>query len=76
MKKNTPEEDNYLISIGLRIKENRKKKSFTQGDLAQMIGTSQPQVARIEAGEQKSALIAYKRIAAVLDIAIEDLLKE
>jgi transcriptional regulator with XRE-family HTH domain len=76
MKKTTTEEDNYLINIGLRIKEFRKKNNITQGDLAKSMGTSQPQVARIETGEQNASILIYKRIATILGVAIEDLVKE
>ncbi len=76
MKKTTTEEDNYLINIGLRIKEIRKKSGITQGDLAKSMGTSQPQVARIETGEQNASILIYKRITTILGVAIEDLVKD
>lgn len=76
MKNNTPEEDNYLKSIGLRIKENRKKKGITQEEFAQMLETKQPNIARIESGKQNISILIYKKIAVLLGMNIEDLLKE
>lgn len=76
MKKNTTEEDNYLITLGLRIREFRKKIGMTQGDLAKILSTSQPQVARIESGKQEASILAYKKIATALGVTIEELVKE
>lgn len=76
MKKTTTEEDNYLINTGLRIKEIRKKNGITQGDLAKKMGTSQPQVARIETGEQNASLLIYRRIAIVLGVELSQLVEE
>lgn len=76
MKKTTTEEDNYLINIGLRIKEIRKKNNIKQDKLAKALNTSQPQISRLEKGEQEGSILAYKRIADALGVAIEDLVKE
>jgi transcriptional regulator with XRE-family HTH domain len=76
MKKTTTEEDNYLTNIGLRIKEIRKKNNIKQDKLAKALNTSQPQISRLEKGEQEGSILAYKRIAEVLGVAIEDLVRE
>lgn len=76
MKKNTEEKDNYLVIIGLRIKEIRKKNKITQEDLAKMMETSQPQIARIESGEQNASILVYKKLATILGVTMEDLVRD
>jgi DNA-binding XRE family transcriptional regulator len=44
----TFEEETKVLSIGLQLAKQRKKKGLTQAELAKMIGTSTPQLSRTE----------------------------
>jgi HTH-type transcriptional regulator/antitoxin HipB len=42
------EEETKVLSIGLQLANQRKKKGLTQAELAKKIGTSTPQLSRTE----------------------------
>lgn len=42
------EEETKVLSIGLELAKQRKRKGMTQADLAKKIGTSTPQLSRTE----------------------------
>jgi DNA-binding XRE family transcriptional regulator len=42
------EEETKVLSIGLQLANQRKKQGLTQAELAKKIGTSTPQLSRIE----------------------------
>jgi len=56
------------------IKELREKKKLSQADLAEAIGTSQPQIKRLEAGERKLTKEWAERLAPPLDTTPETLM--
>jgi transcriptional regulator with XRE-family HTH domain len=49
--------------VGLVLEEARIKKGFTQKQLAEMIGTQQPSIARVESGAQIPSLPFLGKIA-------------
>ena len=57
----------YLDRIGGLIRDARKHRGLTQTQLADVLGTSQSAVHRIEAGNQNLSLEMVNRIAAALD---------
>ncbi|MBT6253765.1 UDP-N-acetylglucosamine 1-carboxyvinyltransferase [Candidatus Uhrbacteria bacterium] len=57
---------NEQKKIGAFIAELRKKRGMTQSDLAKVLKTSQPAVARIERGEQNMSLVTLKKISTAL----------
>src|SRR3954469_9008217 len=59
--------DTYLDRIGGLIRSARKHRGLTQTQLADVLGTSQSAVHRIEAGNQNLSLDMVNRIAAALD---------
>ena len=59
--------DTYLDRIGGLIRDARKHRGLTQTQLADVLGTSQSAVHRIEAGNQNLSLEMVNRIAAALD---------
>lgn len=66
------EEKNY--QIGCKIREYRKAAGLTQKRLAQLIGTKQSVISRIENAEyQGHSLTLLKKIATILDINLETL---
>jgi UDP-N-acetylglucosamine 1-carboxyvinyltransferase len=59
--------DTYLDRIGGLIRDARKHRGLTQTQLADVLGTSQSAVHRIEAGNQNLSLEMVNRIAEALD---------
>jgi len=62
--------DTYLDRIGGLIRDARKHRGLTQIQLADVLGTSQSAVHRIEAGNQNLSLEMVTRIAEALDSPI------
>ena len=60
----------YKEEIGEVIVRLRKEKDLTQAELAEMVGTSQPAIARLEAGEQNISLEMIKKLSEALDTQI------
>jgi len=58
------------------IKELREKKGLSQQQLADLAGTSQPQIKRLETGERKLTKEWAERLAPHLDIAAPSLMFE
>jgi len=54
-----------------QIIELRKKKKITQKQLAELLNTKQPSIARLESGEYNPTLDFLKKIAEVLDADLE-----
>ena len=65
-------------SIGLKIAYYRKKKGYTQADLAQQIGMSVSYLGQIERGNRGKSfsLETLYQIADALDLAVDTLLKK
>jgi len=59
--------DTSLSRIGSLIRDARKHRGLTQSQLAEVLGTSQSAVHRIEAGNQNLSLDMVNRIATALD---------
>ncbi len=53
-----------------RVRSAREKVGITQADLAARIGSTQPAVARLEAGGVSPSLDTLSRIAAALDLEL------
>jgi predicted transcriptional regulator len=54
-----------------QIIELRKKNKITQKQLAELISTKQPSIARLESGDYNPSLDFLKKIADVLDAYLE-----
>ncbi len=59
--------DTYLTRIGTLIRDARRHKDMTQNDLAELLGTSQGAIGRIEQGKQNLSLEMLARIGEALD---------
>jgi UDP-N-acetylglucosamine 1-carboxyvinyltransferase len=57
----------YLTRIGSLIRDARRHKGMTQSDLAELLGTSQGAVTRIEQGKQNLSLDMLAKIGDALD---------
>ena len=60
--------DKLFLSIGARIREERKKSGLTQEDLADMAGISNNFVSFIETGQKVASIMTLKKIADALKI--------
>ena len=58
----------YIAEV---IRSNRKGKELTQTDLAEMIGTKQPSIARLESGNILPSLGFLKKVSDSLGIEID-----
>ena len=65
--------EDYLSRIGFLIRDSRKHRGWTQAELAEMLGTSQSAVNRIERGHQNLSLEMLARIGEALDSEIVSL---
>ncbi len=63
----TASTDTYLTRIGTLIRDARRHKDMTQNDLADLLGTSQSAIGRIEQGKQNLSLEMLARIGEALD---------
>lgn len=57
------------------IKEKRLKLNIEQADLAKFIGVTQSTISRYERGERLPNLNIAKRLAAVLNCTVDDLIR-
>lgn len=60
----------YRISLGKIIKKARKRQALTQAELAEMVGTSQSAINRIEHGKQNASLELIGKISHALKYQI------
>ncbi|MGI8434475.1 MAG: helix-turn-helix domain-containing protein [Nocardioidaceae bacterium] len=65
--------DTYLLRIGRLIRDARQHRGYTQTQLADVLGTSQSAVNRIERGHQNLSLEMVARIGEALDSEIVSL---
>jgi transcriptional regulator with XRE-family HTH domain len=61
---------------GANVRRIRKEQGLTAKEFAKRIGTSPPQVTRLETGQRRFTDIWLNRVAKGLDVAINDLLGE
>src|SRR6185312_7826168 len=63
----------YARRVGTLIRDSRKNRGWTQSQLAEMLGTSQSAINRIEQGNQNLSLDLLTRISEALDSEIVSL---
>jgi transcriptional regulator with XRE-family HTH domain len=63
-----------LRGVGRRIAEVRRRRRFTQAQLAECLEVSLKYWQRVEAGTQNLSLLSLARIAGVLHVSARDLL--
>jgi len=64
---------NIKLKLGLKIKELRKKRKISQEKFSEMIELNPRQVVRIENGESFPTADNLEKIAAALDVTVQDL---
>lgn len=65
--------DKFFGQDGDTIRSFRLRKGMSQVDVAKMLGTSQPHVARIESGSENPLLATCRRLCRALDIDMNSL---
>jgi UDP-N-acetylglucosamine 1-carboxyvinyltransferase len=61
----------YMQQIGDIIRALREQKGLTQRELAQMLGSKQPYINRIEQGKQSISIRQLHKIASALDCYLD-----
>lgn len=61
-------------TVGQLIKEEREKSGISQNQLAKQAGISQPNLSRIESGQQDPSIATLREIAKALGVDYRDLL--
>lgn len=59
------------MSFGKRLLEARKRKSMSQDELAQSLGTKGPVIGRYERDEMKPSIEVAARMAELLDVSLD-----
>jgi DNA-binding XRE family transcriptional regulator len=54
----------------------RKHRGFTQADMAQLAGVSQPYLAQLENGQREGSVSVYRRFARRLGLSVDELLPD
>ena len=67
-------DEKYLIELGEKIAELRKKKDWTQLELAEKLKIQRTALTRIELGKVNSTINMLRKIAKTLDIKVIELL--
>ena len=61
--------------FGKKVKELRKKRGMSQGDIANKIGVHPSYISQIERGVQNVSLRGMERLAKIFNVPINSLLK-
>jgi DNA-binding Xre family transcriptional regulator len=69
-------EEGLIHRVALRVMQYRKAMGISQPDLAEMIGTKQPRIATLEAGNANVTLRTLAKVAFALGCEAEDLVSE
>lgn len=62
--------------IGQRISELRKRKQFSQEDLAKLVGISRPSLTQIELGKRSLNIMELQKFGQVLGFSLDDFMSE
>jgi DNA-binding XRE family transcriptional regulator len=54
----------------------RKRRGFTQADMARLAGVSQPYLAQLENGQREGSVSVYQRLARLLNLSVDELLPD
>lgn len=67
-------EDKQLINIGDKVYELRRKRGYSQMELAKILGMWNMTVSRIENGTTAMSILTLIKIAAALEVSVESIL--
>ena len=66
-------EDDFLLSLGQRVRELRNRRGLTRKMLAREAQVSERHLAQLEAGEGNVSIVLLRRIAAALSVSLTEL---
>ncbi|MET4012636.1 transcriptional regulator with XRE-family HTH domain [Mucilaginibacter sp. UYP25] len=66
----------FLKKLGERISTLRKQKGMLQVELASLLDIEKSNMSRIEAGNTNPTILLLKKICVVLEVNVENLLKD
>lgn len=67
-------EQSFYLELGRRIRRARKKKHFTQEQLAGFLHLNRTSITNIEKGKQKVLIYTLVELAEKLEVSVNDLL--
>lgn len=70
----TSSESHFGHELGLLLRDARRRKGWTQQQLAEQLSTTRASVANLEAGRQRMSAFTLVRVAEALDVPPTDLL--
>lgn len=62
--------------LGKKIKAMRKKRGFSQGELAEMVGIATAHLSRLETGRYKPGIEVLKKLGDSLQVSVDYLLSD
>jgi len=65
------EEEKRVLSIGIALAKQRKRKGLTQDEVARQMGTSAPQVSRTERRPERANVQTLMRYADAVGMALD-----
>jgi len=65
----------FFKQLGERIRKSRKERELTQAQVAEKLGVTQQLIATYETGKRRLPVLTLVKIAEILDISIDDLLR-
>ncbi len=65
------DEERFMLSIGLALANERKKKGMSQQEVAKKIGTSAPQISRTERKPEHANVRTLQRYAAAVGMKLD-----
>ena len=63
---------NVKSKVGIRIKELRESKPFSQKDLAYIADIDRSYIAGVESGQRNISIVNIERIASALDVSLKE----
>jgi transcriptional regulator with XRE-family HTH domain len=65
--------DAVLLAFGKRVRDERKKRGYSQESFAEVVGVHRTYIGMIERGEKNITLINILKIANALNMKVKDL---
>jgi XRE family aerobic/anaerobic benzoate catabolism transcriptional regulator len=65
--------EEFLVSLGARVRDLRNRRSMTRRTLAHESDVSERHLAQLESGEGNISILLLRRVAAVLNVSLEEL---
>jgi transcriptional regulator with XRE-family HTH domain len=74
MRKLPPEEKQFLVSLGRRIRELRKSKALSQQEAADLCNAEKANLSRIESGKTNPTVLTIRKLAEALQVSLTEIM--